>query len=505
MPPSTLPRSAERSPRPGPVANSLAASRLGMWSIIFFTVAAAAPETVVGGGAVSGFAVSGVNGIPVGYLAVAVVLGLFAVGYVAMSRHVENAGAFYAYIAKGLGRTSGTAAGGVAVLAYAMVQVSLVGGCGVGAADFLHQAGGPALPWWVFSGVGTGLVAVLGVLRIDVNGRVLGVLLLAEIAMILLYDLAFVTDPAAPGVTLTTLNPLQLGTAAAGVILVIAFTGFIGFENSTVLAEEARDPRTVGRATYLSLALIGGIYGLSTWALTVATGPDRIVAAAGEHSTELMFVLAADRLPPALVTLGSALYVTSLFAGMLSFHHVCARYLFALGREGIGPRALGVTSPRTSAPTAGSVTQSVVTALVVALFAVTGWDPIVHLFFWGASGGALGVLCLVTATSFAVVGYFLRVPGHGCGRWRTLLAPGIAAVVLTGILVLTLRSFGTVLGLPPGSAAAWALPGAYLAVALAGFCWGAVLRVRRPDAYARIGMGARSATIDRAEEPGDAN
>ncbi|WP_243795348.1 APC family permease [Saccharopolyspora gloriosae] len=500
MPTSKTVRPVQASPRPGPVSNSLAASRLGMWSIIFFTVAAAAPETVVGGGAVSGFAVSGVNGIPVGYLAVAVVLGLFAVGYVTMARHVENAGAFYAYIAKGLGRTPGTAAGGVAVLAYTMVQISLVGGFGVGAADFLRQVGGPGLPWWLFAGVGLGLVGLLGMLRIDVNGRVLGVLLLAEIAVILFYDLAFITDPAEPGVSLTTLNPAQLGTGAAGVILVIAFTGFIGFENSTVLAEEARDSRTVSRATYLSLFVIGGLYGLSTWALTVATGPDQIVAKAGEHSTQLMFALAADRLPAGLVTVGSALYVTSLFAGMLSFHHVCARYFFALGREGIGPRALAITSSRTSAPIAGSAAQSVLTVLVVGLFAMTGWDPVTYLFFWGASAGALGVLILVTATSLAVVGYFLRIPAPGHGIWRTLLAPSMAALVLGGILVLTVRSFGTVLGVAPGDPAAWMLPGAYLVVVLGGLTWGSVLRARYPESYERIGMGARSVTIARSEE-----
>ncbi|MBQ6642178.1 MAG: APC family permease, partial [Saccharopolyspora sp.] len=332
---------------------SLAGSRLGVPAIVFFTVAAAAPETVDAGVAVSGFAVSGVNGIPVGYLAIALVLGLFAIGYVTMARQVENAGAFYAYIAKGLGRVSGTAAGGVALLAYNVLQVSLLGGFGVGAADLVRGLGGGAHPWWLYAGIGLAGVAVLGVLRIDINGRVLGVLLAAEVLVILVYDAAFVARPAAAGVVADTLNPAQLLTGTAGVILVIAFTGFIGFENSTVLTEEARGRRTVVIATYSSLVLIGALYGFSTWAMTVATGPERVVARAEEHSTELLFVLAAERLPAAVVTIGSALYVTSLFAAMLSFHHVCARYFFALGREGVGPRWWARTSPRTSAPTAG--------------------------------------------------------------------------------------------------------------------------------------------------------
>lgn len=480
----------------GPPA--LAGARLGAPAIVFFTVAAAAPETVVGGGAVSGFAVSGVSGIPVGYLVIALVLAVFSVGYVAMARHVANAGAFYAYVAKGLGRIAGTAAGGVALLAYNLVQVSLVGGFGVGAADLVRTTTGAAVPWWLCAAVGAGAVAVLGLLRVDVNGRVLGVLLLAEVAVVLLYDLAFVTEPGPAGVVADTLRPGQLATGAAGVILVIAFTGFIGFENSTVLAEEARDPRTVVAATYISVAVIGGLYGLSTWAMTVATGPAHIVGQARAHSTELLFDLAAQRLPGALVTAGSALYVTSLFAGMLSFHHVCARYFFALGREGVGPGWLAATSPRTSAPVAGSLVQSGIAALAVSGCVLAGLDPVVHLFFWGASVGALGVLVLVTATSLAVAGYFLRAGGGQ--RWSTLVAPLVAAAALGSVLVLTVAAFGTVLGVAPGDPAAWALPLLYVLVIAAGAAWGAVLRRHRPSAYARIGMGARAAALAPEEE-----
>lgn len=485
---------------PSKVSAALARARLGVTSIVFFTVAAAAPETVVGGGAVSGFAVSGVTGIPLGYLAIAVVLGLFAIGYVTMSRHVENAGAFYAYIAKGLGRATGTGAGAVALVSYVLILVSLAGGLGVGAADFVRQVSGATVPWWVFSGLGLAVVAVLGVLRIDVNGRVLGVLLLAEVAVILTFDASFVSQPSPAGVVFDTLNPAQLMTGAAGVFLVISFTGFIGFENSTVLAEEAKNPRTVIYATYVSLVVIGGLYSLSTWAMTVATGPDHIVEQAQTHSTELLFVLAGQRLPGVLVTIGSALYVTSLFAAMLSFHHVCSRYLFALGREGVGLGWWGTTSPRTAAPAAGSLTTTVVSFLVVALVAVTGIDPITYLFFWGASAGALGVLSLVLLTSVAVVGYFLHHRDHGHSRWRTVVAPAVAAAVLAVVLLLTVSSFGTVLGVAEGDPAAWAIPLGFLAVFVLGLVWGAALKRVRPWAYARIGLGARATELQPGKE-----
>src|ERR1700755_2289714 len=109
------------------VEMALQRGRLGMWPVVAMVMAAAAPLTVVAGGATTGWAVTGVLGIPVAYLAVAVVLGLFSVGYVAMSRRIVNAGAFYSYVAQGLGRIPGVSAAMVALLAYYAMQIGLYG------------------------------------------------------------------------------------------------------------------------------------------------------------------------------------------------------------------------------------------------------------------------------------------------------------------------------------------------------------------------------------------
>src|SRR4051794_39591896 len=83
--------------------------RLGVIHIVFFTVAASAPLTVLGGAVTTQYAVTGVTGVPLSFLALAVILALFSVGYAAMSRHVANAGAFYSYLAHGLGPTAAVA------------------------------------------------------------------------------------------------------------------------------------------------------------------------------------------------------------------------------------------------------------------------------------------------------------------------------------------------------------------------------------------------------------
>ena len=79
---------------------------LGVPSITLMIIAASAPLTVVAGGVTTSFAVTGSLGVPLGFVLIAVILTLFAVGYTAMGRYVTNAGAFYAYVSQGLGRVA---------------------------------------------------------------------------------------------------------------------------------------------------------------------------------------------------------------------------------------------------------------------------------------------------------------------------------------------------------------------------------------------------------------
>src|SRR5918999_5122698 len=107
------------------IVSQLRRRRLGVIHLVFFTVAASAPLTVLGGGVTTTFAVTGIPGVPLSFLVLAVALGLFAVGYAAMSRYVTNAGAFYSYLAQGLGRTCAVAGSFVALLSYNAIQIGL--------------------------------------------------------------------------------------------------------------------------------------------------------------------------------------------------------------------------------------------------------------------------------------------------------------------------------------------------------------------------------------------
>ena len=115
-------------------------------------MAAAAPLTTVS--ATVPVAVLAGNGpaFPIMYVVAAIVLGFFAVGFTAMTPHVRNAGAFYAYITEGMGRRWGLAAAFLALLTYSAVQVAVHAFMGVVLHDFALSLGGPSIPWWVFAG-----------------------------------------------------------------------------------------------------------------------------------------------------------------------------------------------------------------------------------------------------------------------------------------------------------------------------------------------------------------
>lgn len=477
-----------RSTPPSALMTALARDRLGMSSVVFFVMSGVAPLTVAAGVITTAYAVTGLTGIPIAFVAVGMVLGLFSVGYLAMSRHITNAGAFYAFIARGLSRPAGVGAALVALVAYNMLQVGLYGAFGPGLRDYMDSKFHVHAAWWVWALGAWLVVTILGLLRVDLNGKVLAVLVSLEILVVVALTIAGLLHPA-HWLSFATLSPHKLFASGIGAALVIAVLGFVGFEGAVVFSEETRHPRrTVPTATYLSLGCIALVYAAAAWSMSVHYGVDQVVGSARQMGPGLMFSL-GNRL---LNNLGQTFYLTSLFAAMLAFHSFVTRYMFALGREGVLPRSLAHTGASGS-PKVASATQSTIGFVVIVLYAVMGWDPLVKLFFWLGTSGGFGILLLVAATSLAVIGFFARQPS-GESAWHRILAPGTACVVLVVMVYLALRNYATLLGVAPGHPATRWLPLTFLFAAVAGLIWALSLRGLKPEVYAGIGLGADAVT-----------
>jgi amino acid transporter len=108
-------------------SNQLRKNALGVGAITFMVVSAAAPLTGVVGALPFAFSLGNGAGVPATFILCTLLMLIFAVGYVAMSRHVTNAGAFYAYCARGLGGNVGSGVSTVALVAYNAMQIGLLG------------------------------------------------------------------------------------------------------------------------------------------------------------------------------------------------------------------------------------------------------------------------------------------------------------------------------------------------------------------------------------------
>jgi amino acid transporter len=479
--------------KPSSVSRALARDRLGVPAVLFFVMAGVAPLTVAAGVIPTAYQTTGLTGIPAAFLVIAAILAIFSSGYVAMTRWITNSGAFYAFISRGIGRVIGVAAALVALLSYSFLQVGLYGAFGPNAASdaaahlHVHAA------WWAWALGAWAVITVLGLLRVDITGRILGVLLCAEIIVILAETVAGLAHPAGGHLSFATLSPAALtsaGFGTFGVLAVVAVLGFVGFEQAPVLAEEARNARrTIPVATYLALGMIAVVYAAASWAMAAHNGDSHVVAAAGQQGPGLLFGLGGSG---ALSQAAQWLFLTSLFAAALAFHNVVWRYMYALGRENVLPAALGRTGGN-NIPKAASLAQSVTGLAVIAGYALTGQNPMERLFFWLGTTGGYGILILLAVTAVAIVAFFARDP-RGENAWRRLIAPALAAILLGGIVVLATLHYAALLGVPAGAPAAWVLPASYAAVAVIGLAWGLVLKFRRPQVYAAIGLGAHAVT-----------
>jgi amino acid transporter len=475
--------------QPGSVSAALARDRLGVPSVVYFVLAGVAPLTVTAGVVTTAYAVTGLTSVPAAFIVVALVLSLFSVGYVAMARHISNAGAFYAFITRGLGREAGVAGALIALLAYNLLQVGLYGMLGPTVEAYVQQKAGVDVKWWIWALAAWAVVTVLGLVRVDLSGRVLGVLLTLEVLVIVVLTIDGGLHPAGGHVTFSTLNPGNLTKGGIGAVLAIAVLGYVGFEQSPVYAEEARDSRrTIPAATYFSLAVIGVVYAAASWVMAEHYGVSQVAAVAGRQGPGMLFALGSDFLNNA----GQVLFMTSLFAAALAFHNACWRYAFALGREQVLPGSFGRTGAN-GVPKTASAVQSAVGLAVILAYAAGGWSPQNDLFFWLGTTGGYGILILLALTSIAVVRFFARNPGEE-SSWHRIIAPGASALILLAMLYLCTSNFSLLLGYTKPSTPGKVLPSLFALAAAIGVGWALHLRSHRPRVYQVIGLGPDAAT-----------
>ena len=473
----------------GSIDNQLRKNSLGVGAVTFLVVSAAAPLTAVAGGVPLSMLLGNGAGIPLTFLMVTAILLLFAVGYVAMARHIRNAGAFYAYTAQGLGGLMGGAAALIAILAYNAMQIGVFGLFGAATSGFFAGLG-LELPWWVWTYIGIALVAVFGYRRVDLSAKVLTVLVILEYLVVLIIDAAIFFKGGDSGLSAAPFTPAAFWSGTPAIGILFCFAAFIGFEATTIYSEEAKEPhKTVPRATYISVLIIGLFYMLTSWLMVNGAGFDKLAPELQslQDPTTFLFGLAERYVGHWIVGVMNILFITSLFAGVLAFHNGVARYMYVAGREGLLPKSVGVTHPVFQSPHVGSVIQTIIAILVVALFAFTGQDPVLALFSWLTNVGTLAIILLMAFTAFSIVAFFSRNPGLENNVLVTKVLPVITGVILLALVYFISVNFGAIAG--ANGSLAVLLPGLVLVAAIIGLLAAARLKAADATGFARLGAG----------------
>src|SRR3954462_15186088 len=98
---------------------------LGVASIVFMVVAAAAPLGVIGGVVPLGLAAGNGARFPATFVVSTVILLLFAVGFTALTPYVEDSGAFFSYVRTSLGFPAGIGISFVALISYVAIEAGV--------------------------------------------------------------------------------------------------------------------------------------------------------------------------------------------------------------------------------------------------------------------------------------------------------------------------------------------------------------------------------------------
>jgi len=461
---------------------------LGLGFIVFFVISAAGPLVAIAGGFPLGIMLGNGAGTPALLIATVAILLMFASGYTAMSRHITNAGGFYAFTARGLGGTAGGAAALLALLGYNTMQIGLYGMFGAVSADFLSMHLGIDVPWWACSLAAMASIAVLGYRQIDLSAKVLSLLVMGEYVVVLILDLAILRAGGAHGIDTVSFRPHVFMAGSPAIGFLFCFASFIGFEATTIYSEEAKDPkRTVPLATYISVLLIGAFYAFSVWCMIIGAGSTDVVKTltALSDPTTFLYSLSSRYANATLTDAMSVLFITSVYAGLLAFHNSAARYFYATGREGLLPARLGRTHPVHSSPHAGSVMQTALAAAVVLISIVARADPVLTLFSWLTNVATLCIIALMALSSAAVMAFFSRQPAREESILRVGFLPLVSGVALGAVLVLAIVNFPTLTG--AGPLLSYSLTALLPIFAVLGVVAASRLKRRDPRAFAQLG------------------
>ncbi|HEY0482301.1 MAG TPA: APC family permease [Kofleriaceae bacterium] len=419
---------------------------------------------------------------PFVYVVCVIAMLLAASGIIEMARELPSAGAFYTYVARGLGPRAGFVTGGLMFVAYALLAPAEIGLIGSYLQTTLETELGVHIPWWLIGMVPAAAMVALAYRGIAASLRTALVLFGSEVLVIVVLSLIIVGRGGAGGISLHPLSPAASPHGFSGLAtgFVFAALSFVGFEAATTLSEEVREPRrTVPRAILWSVIGVGVLYVFCIWAEVVGLGERETNALTGASTPWNDLAARYARWMKWPVIIAS---VSSMFAVMVSSANGIVRILNTMGREQLLPRMLAYVHPRHRTPTRAVLVVgvfSVIVALGVGVVNGGLGDATAGSNVYGYLGFllTLGILPVYVLTNLAAIAYFRRT-----GRFRVMrhaVLPAAGAALMIVLLVEQILQQTD----PPYTWFPWLIVG-WIALLGGIAAW---LGARRPEALGRAG------------------
>jgi amino acid transporter len=421
---------------------------IGLWGVIFVAVTGAAPISAMLFNVPFAVGFGTGSGTPGAFLFAAIILTIFSVSYVEMAKHIRAAGGFYSFISHGLGRELGLIAGICGAIAYSLFEVSLLGGFAYFANGNFNDWFGWDISWPIFAFAAAIVISIFCWFDVELSVRVLGIALIGEVIILVLFDILVIGQGGgSSGLQWGSLNPANafnsatgLGSdgkavaGAAGVGLFLAFWSWVGFEAAPNYAEESRNPvKNVPRATLISVMGLGVLYTITCFAF-VSAFPKKSLIAAAQDPAGPFFVAMRSFGTHGLATIMQILILTGSFACAMAFHNIAMRYFYAMGREGVLPRTLGKTHPVHKSPYVASVTQTVISVAIIAIWGIfSGFGnaygtAYVRVYTMMAVQGVVWILAIQALCALAIIVYFRKHKELSSNPLVVIVCPIIAIV-----------------------------------------------------------------------------
>ena len=287
---------------------------------------------------------------PLTVVACAVAIGAVGVCMAEAGSRLPSSGGVYAFVDAAFGPCAGYVAGIVFLVSNVLACGAVSSALGDVVASTLPAGIRPEVHGVVAAGT------VILICAINIGGIERGMRLVSVSTLVKLIPLALFIGIGAFAIHGNNFGaPATVGTSNVELALLLTLFAFQGFETSLSVGGEIRDPtRTIPRAVLLALSGVTLLY------ISVQVIAQGILGPSLANSS-VPLADAMGTISPALRVMMLAGTALSMFGWLTSDLVGSPRILFAFGRDGLLPRALGRLSERGHAPFVAIICDGAIT------------------------------------------------------------------------------------------------------------------------------------------------